>query len=340
MTGPTAATSCLGRHGGSDTDKFTWLQAVGCGCSPPRVRAPARSHLADRARWLDVAHHGAKTLERPKDGRGRLFFSTSRAGQLQHYQRKPYGLVFYTQACLEHWRALGAAERLGLDVSDEVAAAARRRQTFLDRAEGPSTWCPRGCAIPALRPPRAGGVRARRGPRWALPGRRTALANGMCGRRLRSSLRRACGRPRGGRRALAAARSWRPRRQAASAHLCRVGRPRRRPGGLGSPGRPGAPRNPAPICQFPRRTASSAPATRWRSDGSSSNASTRFRTSETRSGSDRRRWRPSKGRWSSAGTGPGRRPRYFVDLEGLPLLDATVTAEAKLWWPHTEAILR
>jgi N-acylglucosamine 2-epimerase len=31
--------------------------------------------------------------------------------------------------------------------------------------------------------------------------------------------------------------------------------------------------------------------------------------------------------------------RYMMDIEGKPLVDATVTADGKLWWPHTEALI-
>ena len=30
---------------------------------------------------------------------------------------------------------------------------------------------------------------------------------------------------------------------------------------------------------------------------------------------------------------------YMMDIEGKPLVDATVTADGKLWWPHTEALI-
>ena len=30
---------------------------------------------------------------------------------------------------------------------------------------------------------------------------------------------------------------------------------------------------------------------------------------------------------------------YMMDIEGEPLLDATVMADGKLWWPHTEALI-
>ena len=30
---------------------------------------------------------------------------------------------------------------------------------------------------------------------------------------------------------------------------------------------------------------------------------------------------------------------YMVDVEGRPLVDCTVTANGKLWWPHTEALV-
>lgn len=30
---------------------------------------------------------------------------------------------------------------------------------------------------------------------------------------------------------------------------------------------------------------------------------------------------------------------YMMDIEGRPLVDATVTADGKLWWPHTEALV-
>ena len=31
--------------------------------------------------------------------------------------------------------------------------------------------------------------------------------------------------------------------------------------------------------------------------------------------------------------------RYMMDVEGMPLLDATVTSDGKLWSPHTEALI-
>ena len=69
----------------------------------PRAPHPpsfARHHTRRcRCRRLRIAREGAAFLERAKqeDGEGeRLFFSTTREGAPLHFQRKPYGAVFYT----------------------------------------------------------------------------------------------------------------------------------------------------------------------------------------------------------------------------------------------------
>jgi N-acylglucosamine 2-epimerase len=85
-----------------------------------------------RHRW-QAACIGARFLDRafiPGSDEGLLFFSTTREGHGLHFQRKPYTAVFYILACLEFSAAIKAREVAGSDV------AGFSRADFVQKAVG------------------------------------------------------------------------------------------------------------------------------------------------------------------------------------------------------------
>ena len=90
-----------------DSTKYSWLQCRA-------VYMWAKLHNDFRAenpeaadRWFELARAGAAFLEKFKDARGRLLFAISRDGSTSvHYQRKPFGAMFYCLACIEYSQCL------------------------------------------------------------------------------------------------------------------------------------------------------------------------------------------------------------------------------------------
>jgi len=82
---------------------------------------------ADRPAWRRAAELGAPFLDKALDDAGRLFFSTTRAGERLHFQRKPYAAVFYAQGLLQYSRMLRVIEDEGGEPHHDDADAVYAR---------------------------------------------------------------------------------------------------------------------------------------------------------------------------------------------------------------------
>ena len=93
-----------------DDSKYTWLQ-----CRAVYMWSKLHNEFhdgadglgADAQNWFEFAKAGAAFLKNLKAADGRLHFAVSRDGRTPlHYQRKPFGAMFYCLAAIEFARAL------------------------------------------------------------------------------------------------------------------------------------------------------------------------------------------------------------------------------------------
>ena len=279
-----------------------------------------------RADWLRAAANGVDFLDRARDPEtGHLFFSTTRDGSARlHLQRKPYSGVFYVQGMLEFWRALQVHKRRGSPVAEIVPYEARAseflrkaHQTFKDL----DSWIrdPSLCGRPVI-------------PAFARDKGETRLADVMCMASLSLDFLKA------GSDAIDESSGGGGKEyylgliQEAMKNCERHYDVRR-----GSPG--------IFLEQCSSDGLSSdSPAGRLFSPGHSIEVAWfLFMMCDAVGGSARHEKLALdvlEGSLSNGwDDGAGGGLFYMMDVEGKPMLDATVTADGKLWWPHSEALI-
>src|SRR4051794_14447995 len=98
--------TCLDRDGSVyDTRKYIWLQG-----RQVWMFSRLYNQLEPRPEWLESARHAIEFLRRHAfDSQGRVYFSLTREGLPDAFQRKPYAAVFLVLALLEYSRT-GAGE--------------------------------------------------------------------------------------------------------------------------------------------------------------------------------------------------------------------------------------
>ena len=342
--------TCLDNDGSVyDETKFAWLQGrqvytlarmynevrPGGDAAALCAGAVAGAVTAEtRAGWLRAAATGARFLDCAKDDDGLLFFSTSRDGAARlHLQRKPYAAVFYVLGLLEFWKALrthaaegGGVLRAGVDYDAEVDRAylGKSMAMFDDLA----SWIadPSLCGRPAL-------------PEGFGDAGETRLADVMCMASLALDFLKHLEEDSSGndgncfgfsvaekrgqylgliRTAMTNCERHFDQRGGRNVFLenCSgVGLSSATPGGrLFNPG------HSIEVAWFLLLMADAV-------GGSARHEALALAVLE---GS-------LKAGWDDATHGGGL--LYMVDVEGKPLLDATVMADGKLWWPHTEALI-
>ena len=325
--------TCLDHDGAVyDETKYAWLQGRQVYMlSRLYVEAPAGTvEDAQRHAWLRAAALGVTFLDRAREpDTSRLFFSTTRDGSARlHLQRKPYAAVFYVQGLLEFWRALQTyiANGDGNDLIDPALVA--RAPEFLAKArdmfEMLATWIedPSLCGRPAI-------------PDAARDAGATNLADVMCVASLALDFLKA------GPLAVAPAHGGKGRdhylgliRRAMQNCERHYDTRRGTPGVLmehcGSAGLSSA--TPAGRLFNPGHAIEVAWFLMQMCDvvegGSPHHEKLALDVLE---GSLRAGW-DDNDKWGGG-------LMYMIDVEGKPLLDATVTATGKLWWPHTESLI-
>lgn len=295
--------TCLDEDGSCyDDTKFMWLNGRALYtfsrlyCEFPGA--------ADRNKWRRAAEIGAPFLDRALDEHGALFFSTTRAGERLHFQRKPYAAVFYAQGCLQYYRMLKVIEDEKGEPHHEDAdavygKAAAMFERLLEWIEDP-TKCGR--------PPRP------------HPEAASSLADVMCVASLSLDFLQ-----------ISADAATRDRHRARVADvqrkvLAHYDRDRRifmeaatADGVDGSTpaGRLFVPGHSIEVSWFLLQTCDEVP-----------NEALAAVALDALEGSLERGWDDHHGGLV-----------YMLDVEGRPLVDATVTDTDKLWWPHTEALI-
>jgi N-acylglucosamine 2-epimerase len=294
-----------------------------------------------RAAWLRGAAAGARFLDCAKDEAGLLFFSTSRDGRSRlHLQRKPYSAVFYVLGLLEFWKALRthAAEGGGVLTEEEHGVTLGPDEAAVDAAylgksmamfDELARWIddPSLCGRPAPNVPPGDAAAA------GDPGE-TRLADVMCMASLALDfLRHLAGTPQD----TAARREQYLGLIRAAMANCERHYDTRGPGG----GRKVF----LETCSG-AGLSSATPAGRMFNPGHSIEVAwfLLLMCDAVPGGSARHEelalavlQGSLEAGWDDAAHGGGL--LYMMDIEGRPLLDATVTADGKLWWPHTEALI-
>ena len=110
----------IDRDGGVlETTKYMWLQGRAV-FMWSRLHNELMDEVgpATATRWNAAARLGAGFLSKGKDAEGRLLFAVSREGQPLHFQRKPYAAVFYCLACLEYAELQRVRAARGLEAED------------------------------------------------------------------------------------------------------------------------------------------------------------------------------------------------------------------------------
>lgn len=259
---------------------------------------------SERDQWRRAAELGAAFLDKAKDDQGLLFFSLSRDGSERlHLQRKPYAAVFYVQGKLSYWRMLKVIEdeggSHGEDAAAVLASAEAMFETLLEWIEDPSK-----CG----RPP-------------AAPSNTTKLADVMCAASLSLDfyhLSADAETREGHKRRIAQACADVLRHYDASKRILveQAG-----PDGVdyATPaGRLFLPGHSIEVAWFLLQMVEVVP------DETLKNVAL-----DAIEGSLERGWDDAHGGGLL----------YMMDLEGRPLVDATVTNDDKLWWPCTEALI-
>ena len=326
--------TCLDRDGSVyDETKYAWLQGRQVYMLARLYNEASTDNVADpaaRAAWLRAAANGVKFLDHARDAdTGLLFFSTSRDGSARlHLQRKPYAGVFYVQGMLEFWRALQTHKREGSQYPD-IAALEARADEFLAKAHRTfrelDAWIrdPSLCGRPAV-------------PATARDEKETRLADVMCMASLsldflKAGATDACA---AGMQDLAEGKEYylnliREAMQNCERHYdTRRGGP---PGvllehcsgdGLSSD-------SPAGRLFSPGHSIEVAWFLMMMCDAVGGSPKHEKLALEVLEGSIAQGWDEEGGGGLL----------YAIDVEGKPLLDATVTADGKLWWPHSEALI-
>ena len=108
-----------------DESKFVWLQGRAV-WTWSRLHNELRSEVpADESeKWWRAARCGARFLKHGKDSAtGNIWFAVSRDGSRPlHFQRKPYAAVFHVLGCLEYAECLRVRAAAGLDVDGDDPA--------------------------------------------------------------------------------------------------------------------------------------------------------------------------------------------------------------------------
>ncbi len=324
--------TCLDRDGDVyDETKYAWLQGRQVYTlsrlyveAPPDAVESARRHA-----WLQAAALGVTFLDRAREPEsGRLFFSTTRDGSARlHLQRKPYAAVFYVQGMLEFWRALQKYSAGGDGFLDPALVA--RAPEFLAKArdmfETLATWIddPSLCGRPAV-------------PDAVRDAGATNLADVMCVASLALDFLKA------GLLAVDPAHGGKGRahymgliRRAMQNCERHYDTRRGTPGVLmehcGSAGLSSA--TPAGRLFNPGHAIEVAWFLMQMCDAVEGGSPRHEQLAlDVLEGSLRAGWDADDDKWGGG-------LLYMIDVEGKPLLDATVTATGKLWWPHTESLV-
>jgi len=103
--------TCLDEDGSVlDQAKYHWLQGRHVWMYARLYNSLSEADdgvtAAMRESWFSAAELGMSFLDKAKRDDGMLFFSTTREGEGLHYQRKPYTAVFYILAHLEFYQAI------------------------------------------------------------------------------------------------------------------------------------------------------------------------------------------------------------------------------------------
>ena len=298
--------SCLDERGEVfDDTKYMWLNGRALYMwSRLYCEFPADG---SRAQWREAADLGAKFLDSAKDENGLLFFSTSRDGSRKlHFQRKPYSAVFYVQGKLSYWRMLKVIEDEGGSHDEDADAVFAAAEAMFDRL---LEWIadPTKCGAP----PGAGGDDQRA----------TKLADIMCVASLSLDFYHLCrddDRREAHRARMADAMRDVQRHYDASR---RVLMEHAGPGGVDSAtpaGRLFCPGHSIEVAWFLLQMCEVV-----------ADSDLQALALDALEGSLDLGW--------DAAHGGGL--LYLMDIEGKPLVDATVTNTDKLWWPHTEALI-
>ena len=314
--------TCLDEDGSVyDETKYAWLQGRQV-YMLSRLYNEARASAEARASWLRAAANGVKFLDHARDPEtGLLFFSTTRDGSARlHLQRKPYAGVFYVQGMLEFWRALQTHKREGSPCPDIVPLEAQSDE-FLAKAHATfkdlDAWIrdPSLCGRPAV-------------PPEARDDKETRLADVMCMASLSLDFLKAGATSEEGGREYYLGLIREAMVNCERHYDIRHGGP---PGvllelcsggGLSSD-------SPAGRLFSPGHSIEVAWFLLMMCDAVGGSPKHEKLALDALEGSIRRGWDEECGGGLL----------YAIDVEGRPLLDATVTSDGKLWWPHTEALI-
>mmetsp|Transcript_3651 Transcript_3651/g.9111 ORF Transcript_3651/g.9111 Transcript_3651/m.9111 type:complete len:428 (+) Transcript_3651:66-1349(+) len=116
--------TCLDRDGSLlADDKYHWLQGreLWTFARVYNWAGMLKASEEQREEWWQAACTGARFLDKalvPDSDEGLLYFSTTRDGHGLHFQRKPFTAVFYILGCLEFAAAVRGRKAAGLDAGD------------------------------------------------------------------------------------------------------------------------------------------------------------------------------------------------------------------------------
>jgi len=124
--------TCLDEDGSIyDDTKYMWLNGRAL-YTWSKLYCDFPGHK-NRSQWRQAAELGAGFLDKAKDEAGLLFFSTTRRGERLHFQRKPFSAVFYVQGMLQYWRLLRTVEKEGGSHKEDAAAVLRAANDMFEK---------------------------------------------------------------------------------------------------------------------------------------------------------------------------------------------------------------
>ncbi len=276
-----------------------------------------------RDSWLKTAAVGASFLDKAKTKEGgQLFFSVTATGSKIRFQRKPYAGVFYSMGCLQYFDALRLYESLhgGKRLAEEIHPKEFYLDSAVDMYDRVLKWMedPAACGAHPESGPDDSGLTSALAQLMCVASMRLELAEKLKGTKYEDRIQ---GLLSGMGDTMAALKKHVYTTPAGNKVFLEAVNEREGVDLKTPAGRLFLPGHSIEVAWFLYQMTEAVPG------DNSAMASIALDVVE---GSLREGWDAEE---------YGGGMLYMMDIEGRPMVDCTVTAQAKLWWPHTEALI-